>query len=456
MSFSPLLSSQRNFFASHATKDIAFRKNSLIKLKEALNTYESDLLTALQKDLRKNTYEAYTAEIGFVIHEIEYHIKHLSKWTRPEKVRTSLFNQLGTSHIYREPYGTALIISPWNYPVQLLFAPLVGAISAGNCAVLKPSEIAPATAIVIQKLIESVFDKRYIAVVEGGVPETTDLLKEKFDYIFYTGSTHVGRIIMESAAKHLTPVTLELGGKSPTIVDKSANIPVTARRIVLAKTMNSGQICTSPDYVFVHEKVKDIFIKNVQEALLSFYGKNIQQSPDFARIINKQHHKRLTSHLEKATILHGGMYDADDLFIEPTLVAGDWESPLMQEEIFGPILPIFSYHKSNEIIKAINAHPKPLALYLYAEDKDLQQKVITETSSGGVAINDSVMQVASDTLPFGGVGESGMGAYHGRHSFETFSHQKSVLSRSTFIDPRLKYPPYPSNLAFIKQLLKLL
>ena len=362
------------------------------------------------------------------------------------------------SFIINEPYGTVLIIGPYNYPFQLIVEPLVGVIAAGNCAVIKPSELAPNVSKIILKIIGEAFDESYICAVEGAIDTNTALINSKFDYIFFTGSPAVGRIVMEAAAKNLVPVTLELGGKSPVIVDKSANIRSAADKIIWGKTVNAGQTCVAPDYVMVHESIKNELIKEMKRSINDFYGDDIKVSESLGRIINEKHFNRLLNILEsdKESLLYGGEYDEEEKYIAPSIIeVKDWNSACMKEEIFGPILPIMSYRDLNQVINDINKQPKPLALYLFTSDKRVEKKVLNEISSGGVSINDTILHLANSNLPFGGVGNSGMGAYHGEESFRTFSHRKSVLKKSRVLNTTLMYPPYSDKkLMVIKRFLK--
>ncbi len=453
--YSKILEDMRKFFLTHKTKDINFRITALKKLKNTILKHEQDILCAVKKDLGKSDFEAYSSEIGFVLHDIDYQLKNIKKFSKPIKVKTPLINMPGKSFIVKEPYGVALIISPWNYPFQLLISPLIGAIASGNCAILKPSEISENTAIVINKIISETFDENYIKVIEGDAKTSSELLNLKFDYIFYTGSTAVGKIVMQKAAENLTPVTLELGGKSPTIVDKTANITTSARRIVWAKFLNSGQTCIAPDYLYVHSEIKEELIQKLKEIIEQFYTIRPIESKDYSRIISNKHFNRLKDLLSNTKIIKGGSYDREKLFIEPTLIEGDWESKIMQEEIFGPILPIFEYNNEDKLIEKLNSLPKPLAMYIYSNNNNTINNFIKNTSTGGMAINDSISHIIGN-MPFGGVGDSGMGSYHGKQTFDTFTHKKSILKRNSIFDPKLRYPPYKFNLDKIKKLMKLI
>ncbi|NFX58854.1 aldehyde dehydrogenase [Staphylococcus aureus] len=445
------------FFNTQQTKDISFRKEQLKKLSKAIKSYESDILEALYTDLGKNKVEAYATEIGITLKSIKNARKELKNWTKTKNVDTPLYLFPTKSYIKKEPYGTVLIIAPFNYPFQLVFEPLIGAIAAGNTAIIKPSELTPNVARVIKRLINETFDANYIEVIEGGIEETQTLIHLPFDYVFFTGSENVGKIVYQAASENLVPVTLEMGGKSPVIVDETANIKVASERICFGKFTNAGQTCVAPDYILVHESVKDDLITALSKTLREFYGQNIQQSPDYGRIVNLKHYHRLTSLLNSAqmNIVFGGHSDEDERYIEPTLldhVTND--SAIMQEEIFGPILPILTYQSLDEAIAFIHQRPKPLSLYLFSEDENATQRVINELSFGGGAINDTLMHLANPKLPFGGVGASGMGHYHGKYSFDTFTHEKSYIFKSTRLESGVHLPPYKGKFKYIKAFFK--
>ncbi|CXO75526.1 Aldehyde dehydrogenase [Staphylococcus aureus] len=445
------------FFNTQQTKDISFRKEQLKKLSKAIKSYESDILEALYTDLGKNKVEAYATEIGITLKSIKNARKELKNWTKTKNVDTPLYLFPTKSYIKKEPYGTVLIIAPFNYPFQLVFEPLIGAIAAGNTAIIKPSELTPNVARVIKRLINETFDANYIEVIEGGIEETQTLIHLPFDYVFFTGSENVGKIVYQAASENLVPVTLEMGGKSPVIVDETANIKVASERICFGKFTNAGQTCVAPDYILVHESVKDDLITALSKTLREFYGQNIQQSPDYGRIVNLKHDHRLTSLLnsEQMNIVFGGHSDEDERYIEPTLldhVTSD--SAIMQEEIFGPILPILTYQSLDEAIAFIHQRPKPLSLYLFSEDENATQRVINELSFGGGAINDTLMHLANPKLPFGGVGASGMGRYHGKYSFDTFTHEKSYIFKSTRLESGVHLPPYKGKFKYIKAFFK--
>lgn len=455
MNVSIVLDFQRAFFNSGKTLSLQFRIEQLKLLKKMILSHEKQILDAVYADLRKPDFENQLAETQFTLMEIKHTLNHLKYWMKPEYVETPLFHKPGYSFIKAEPLGVSLIISPWNYPFQLLIAPLVASIAAGNCAILKPSELSANTSKMIAGLIKDTFNPNYIAVIEGGVDETTELLNHKFDHIFYTGSTQVGKIVMSAAAKHLTPVTLELGGKSPCIVDKNVPLKQTARKIVWGKFLNCGQTCIAPDYVLVEKSVKEKLIEALKETIKEFYSDKVQQTENYARIINERHYKRLTSLMSSGEIVAGGETDIHDLFIAPTIIVNpDLKSELMTEEIFGPILPIIEFSETSEVILFIKSRPKPLALYVFSKSNRFIQSVLDRTSSGGVCVNDTISHITTSNLPFGGVGDSGMGEYHGKKGFDAFSHQKSVLKKSFLMDYSMRYPPYVKLTTFYKKLIE--
>lgn len=436
-----LVAKQRHFYLSHKSRELNFRIDALKKLKRSILDHESDLYEALWKDLRKSEQETYLTELGLVLQEIDLHLRNIREWTRPQRVATPLYAFPSKSAIHHDPYGVALIIAPWNYPFQLLLSPLVGAITAGCTVILKPGEKAFYTAGVVERIINAVFDEEYIAVVQGGRATNTYLLKERFDMIFFTGSPSLGKVVMKAAAEHLTPVILELGGKSPCIVDRSANLKVAAKRIAWGKGLNSGQTCVAPDYLFVHKEVKDAFKQHLKAAFKELYGE-VKNSPFYARIIDEAAFERISGLMEGEELAFGGEGDASDKFMAPAVLDNVKEdAPVMQEEIFGPLLPLMTYSSLDEVEAYLNKNEKPLALYFFG-NKRLGQNLIDKTGSGGVCINDTVIHVGNHHLPFGGVGNSGMGSYHGKRTFEAFSHQKAVLSTSTWIDLPFKYPPF--------------
>jgi len=448
---STLVQQQRLFFNTGKPKEVAFRVQQLRHLHRAITSRENEILTALKADLGKPEFEAF---FEFrVLKEIESALKQLHSWTKPNRVGISTLQFPATAWIQPEPLGVVLIISPWNYPLDLTLSPLVGAIAAGNCVLLKPSEVTSHTSRVMAELIESTFSPDYVTVLEGGLEVGQAVLEETFDHIFFTGGTAVGKLIMAAAAKHLTPVTLELGGKSPCIVDQDVDIACTARRIVWGKFINAGQTCIAPDYLLVHQQIKSALIEAMGAAIQQFYGQDPSTSKDYARIASPRHFNRLVNFLQDGQIRVGGQINATDCYIAPTILdAVSLDAPIMQEEIFGPILPVLAYNTLSEAIALINARPKPLALYCFSRDRRMQEQVLRETSSGGVCINDTLMQFGVPALPFGGVGASGMGRYHGKYSFDTFSHYKSILRRPFWLDLKLRYAPYEGKLSLLKKL----
>lgn len=446
------LEQQRLFFGTGQTKPVEFRLAQLAKLKQAIIERQTDIVAAAKADLGRPEFEAYF-EIA-TLSEINLAIKKLKTWMRPKRVKSTLENFPSSAWIQPEPLGVVLIIGPWNYPFQLMVSPLVGAIAAGNCAILKPSEHAPNTASVVADLIADTFDPSYITLFQGDASVSQQLLAERFDHIFFTGGSAIGRIIMAAAAQHLTPVTLELGGKSPCIVDTDINVDHAARRIAWGKFINAGQTCIAPDYLLIDRTLKDTFLETLVGAMREFFGDDPSQSPDLSRIINQRQFERLTSLLDNGNVVIGGQTDASTRYIAPTVLDNiTWDSAIMQDEIFGPILPVLTYERFDQALSQINAHPKPLALYLFSRDRAKQQRVLTETSSGGVCLNDTVLHIGVPGLPFGGVGQSGMGSYHGKASFDTFSHYKSILKKTFWFDLDWRYAPYkPSKLAQIKKL----
>ncbi|WP_210610497.1 aldehyde dehydrogenase [Priestia flexa] len=429
-SYQELVKNQRSFFYSGKTKDLAFRIETLTKLKELIQNHEQDILDALKADLNKPEAEAKRAEVGLVLGEIEFTLKHLEEWAATKEVPTPATHEGAKSFIQPDPYGVALVIAPWNYPFQLAVTPLAGAIAAGNCAVLKPSELTPRTSSLLAALINENFSEEYLCVVEGEVETSTALLRENFDYIFFTGSTAVGKIVAKAAAEHLTPTTLELGGKSPTIVHSDANIEEAAVRIARGKFANAGQTCVAPDYILIQKNSKQALIEKLKEVIITSYGENISSDLDFSHIVSEKHFERLTNYLDNGKLVAGGNSDRSKLFIEPTILDEiSFDDPVMQGEIFGPILPIIEYDELSEVIAAVRSRPNPLALYVFTQDQGVQDYILNNLSFGGSAVNDTISHMTSHYLPFGGVGESGMGAYHGKASFDTFSHFKSVLIR---------------------------
>jgi len=438
-----LVKGLRAAFDSGRTRPVEWRRAQLEQIRRMLHEREGALLGALAADLGKPATEAYAADVGFLYADLGLTLKHLRAWTRPQRVRVPMIVQPARARIVQEPLGVALVIAPWNYPVQLLLAPMIGAIAAGNCVVAKPSELAPHTSEVLARIVPEFLDPECVAIVEGGVPVATALLAEHFDHVFYTGNGQVGRVVMEAAARHLTPVTLELGGKSPVIVDADADLDVAARRIAWGKFLNAGQTCIAPDYALVAREVEHELVDRIAKSVAEFYGPDPKASPDYARIVNDRHFDRVVGLLAGAETAIGGDHDATQRYVAPTVLTDVTPSaPAMQEEIFGPVLPVLPVDDVDEAIRFVNERDRPLALYVFSRRAEVADAVIARTSSGGVCVNSTMFQVAVPSLPFGGVGPSGMGAYHGRAGFERFSHAKSVLARSTRVDPRLAYPPY--------------
>ena len=445
---------QRDNYLGGATREYSFRQEALEKLQQAVRDYEESISDALFKDLGKQPFESYMAEIGMVLDEVRYHIRHLQSWMNNKRVPTPLVHFPAVSFLSPEPYGVVLIMSPWNYPILLCLDPLIGAISAGNCAVVKPSAYTPATSQVIADLVAEIYPPEYVSVVQGGRQENTALLEQKFDYIFFTGSVGVGRVVMEAAAKHLTPVTLELGGKSPAIVDTSADLKLAAKRIAFGKLLNGGQTCVAPDYVLVEESLRDSLIQNFREVLAEKFPNG--DYADHANIVNQRHYEDKKALLAGQTVAFGGKFDDAKRKLEPTvLIDVDPDSPVMQEEIFGPILPVLTWKKLDEAIAFVRSRPKPLALYLFTQDRATEEKVLDSCSFGGGCINDTVIHLATPHMGFGGVGQSGMGSYHGKHSFDTFTHYRSIVRKSTWLDLPFRYFPYTEKkFEIIRRILK--
>ncbi|REC50076.1 aldehyde dehydrogenase [Chryseobacterium pennipullorum] len=453
MEIEKILHSQREFFKTQQTKSIAFRKMYLEKLRDLIISHENMLYDAILKDFGKSRFDTLTTEISFVLNDIDYYLKNLKSLSKPKKVNTNLVNQLGSSRIYSDPLGCVLVIGAWNYPYQLSLSPLVAAVAAGNCCILKPSEIAHHTMMAMSVLINENFPPEYLRVYEGGIDETTALLKLKFDKIFFTGSTKVGKIVYKAAAEHLTPVILELGGKSPAIVTKDANLEVAAKRIVWGKFLNAGQTCVAPDYLLVEETVQEQFLEMLRKYIREFsYDPG---SAQYTRIINQRNFHRLTTLIDQKKVYTGGDFNEEQLYIAPTILnAVDWNDEIMQEEIFGPILPVISFQSYNTVLNSILELEKPLAAYLFTNNSEEKEIFTRKLSFGGGCINDTIMHLSNDHLPFGGVGSSGIGNYHGKYGFEAFSHQKAILEKATWGEPNIKYPPYSDKkLSWIKKLL---
>jgi aldehyde dehydrogenase (NAD+) len=447
---------QKHFYKTHITKDISFRKKQLKKLYLVLKTHENEILQALNKDFQKSYFEGYATEVGLVLNEIRYHIRNLKRLASPRHAGGNLIDFWSTAKIYPEPYGQVLIIAPWNYPFMLIMSPLVGAISAGNTIIVKPSENSPATSTIIQKLISENFPEEHISCITGGAVEAKALLELKFNFIFFTGSSKVGRIVMEAAATNLSRICLELGGKNPCIIDKTAPIDLTCRRIAWGKFLNAGQTCVAPDYLLVHKDIAPAIKEGLKKYIIQFYGENPEKSEDFPRIINSAHYNRLIKLIDNEKLYFGGDTDKEKLYISPTILENiSITDPIMQEEVFGPILPIIEYSEPEEITAIVNLMEKPLSFYLFSRDKAFQKKIILELEAGNGNLNDTVMQFANKNLPFGGKGESGMGSFHGRYSFECFSHKKSVNKKSFLFDLPVRYPPYYDwKLSFLRKFLR--
>ncbi|WP_269222545.1 aldehyde dehydrogenase [Flavobacterium sp. IMCC34518] len=435
--------------------DIQSRKESLIKLLDVIIKHENEIIQALYDDFKKPKFEAIATETSYIITELKDTIKNIHNWSKPKRVRPSLLNFPSTDYIIKEPYGKVLIIAPWNYPFQLALCPMISAVAAGNQVVLKPSELTPKTSAIILEIIEKVFQHEQVTVIEGGVEETQNLLAQRWDYIFFTGSVAVGKIVAKAAAKHLTPVTLELGGKNPCIIDETANLKLAAKRIVWGKFLNAGQTCIAPDYILIQKDMKSHFVDFMKKEITKAFGINPIDSPDFARIINEKNWHRLSSMIEPQKVIFGGDTAIKQCYIAPTLIDEDnLDSLLMKEEIFGPILPIISYKEEIEISKIISNYEKPLALYVFSDDKIFAKKMVSTFSFGGGCINDTVSHFSNKRLPFGGVGHSGMGAYHGQLSFDLFSHHKGIVKKANWLDIKLRYAPYTNKIETLKKLLK--
>jgi aldehyde dehydrogenase (NAD+) len=456
MNISTLVQSQKQFFSTQQTKDISFRKHALKKLQRELIRRENDIIKALNGDFKKSEYEAVMTETSIVLAELRMMLKNIHSWSKPKRILPSLLNFPSSAKIYKEPYGTALIIAPWNYPYQLAFAPLLGAVAAGNTVVLKPSELTPNTSKITKEIIEAVFDKNHVAVIEGGVSVSQELLAQRWDYIFFTGSVPVGKIVAKAAAEHLTPVTLELGGKSPCVIDETANIKLAAKRLVWGKFINGGQTCIAPDYLLIHKSVKNKFVTHFKEELIKAYGDNPKKTDDYPRIVNTKNYDRLALMLENENCLVGGQTDRNDNYIAPTIIdEPSLDSEVMKGEIFGPIFPLISYENEQDIATILAKYDKPLALYVFTTRNSFAKKMITDYSFGGGTINDTTVHFANHRLPFGGVGESGIGGYHGKQTFETFTHSKGVVTRGNWLDVPTRYAPYKGKLKQLKTLMKI-
>lgn len=434
--------------------DIGYRKETLKKLLFNIQKSEDLIIKALYDDFKKPAFEAVLTETNYVISELKDTIKNIHNWAKPQRILPSILNFPSTDYIYKEPYGKVLILAPWNYPFQLALCPLISAVAAGNKVILKPSELTPKTAEIITEIIQKTFHINHVEVIQGGVDVSQKLLEKRWDYIFFTGSVAVGKIVAKAAAENLTPVTLELGGKNPCIIDETANLKLAAKRIVWGKFINAGQTCIAPDYILIHKDVKVHFIGYLKDEITKAYGHNPQESPDLARIINTKNWVRLDSMIEQKKVVFGGQTDAQNLYIAPTLIdEPSIESAIMQEEIFGPILPILTYKTEADIKNSIDQYEKPLALYVFSENRNFTKKIIARYSFGGGCINDTIVHFSNKRLPFGGVGHSGIGAYHGKLSFDTFSHHKGIVKKANWLDLPMRYAPYKDKLATIKKLL---
>lgn len=442
MDIEQFVANQKKSFREGITRSFETRKERLEKLRSLVSENEKELCDAIKKDFGKPYFESFSTEIYTVLHEIDFHLKNLQKWMEPESVGGPMVSFPSKSVIYKQPFGTVLVIGAWNYPVYLSLMPVIGAISAGNTVILKPSEIVSETSSLLKSLIEKDFEKEVLAVVEGGVDETTELLNQPFDKIFFTGSSKVGKIVMKAAAEKLIPVTLELGGKSPAIVHRDADIEVSARRIWWGKTINAGQTCVAPDFVAVHESVRDEFIRQSKKVLSEFFRDDYQPGENYTKIVNKSHFDRLKNLLDKSEVIFGGISKKESLFIEPTMIKADWDDEIMQEEIFGPLLSILTYSDLGELIDKLRDKPSPLALYFFTKDAALEEQIIKQVPFGGGCVNETVQHLGNPNLPFGGVGSSGMGSYHGKYSFDTFSRNQSVMKKPFWPDPDFRYPPY--------------
>lgn len=438
-----IIEKQRRFFHDDNTKSYEFRKKQLNIFKDIVNKHEDEIYSAIEEDLGRSPANSFIGEILTLKGEISYSIRNLKKLMKGKTVWTPFSNMPGKSEIIPEPYGNTLIISPWNYPFQLAFIPALSSISAGNTVIIKPSEYSIKTSELIKKLTDKYFDPKVLYTIIGGIEESQLLLKQKFDYIFYTGGINGGKAVAKSAAENLTPITLELGGKSPCIVGHLKNLTSTAKRIAWGKFYNAGQTCVAPDYLLVHKDIKDELIENIKQEIKNFYGENPKESKDFAKIINERHFERIVNLIQGEKIIEGGIFDKEQKYISPTLLVKiSWKSKIMQEEIFGPVLPIIEYEHEEEFIDEIKKRDKPLAMYIFTEDKKFKNRILTSLSSGGVCVNDTIMHISSTSLPFGGVGASGMGSYHGKAGFETFSHNRSIMSKGLGLDLAMKFPPY--------------
>lgn len=450
-----IIDRQRLFFGSGRTRDVSYRIGQLKRLKNVIQDNEDEIFRAIHADMKKSKEEIFLGEIAGLTAEIDHAVRHVRSWSKPERVGTPFALFPGSSFIIPEPLGVVLIMGPWNYPFQLVLAPLVGALAAGNCAVLKPSELTPDTSWLVRRLIAENFEPGLISVVEGGPEVATDLLGYKFDHVFFTGGTEIGRIVAQAAAKTLTPVTLELGGKSPCIVDGQVDVDCAARRIVWGKFFNAGQTCVAPDYLLVDGRIKEDLLAAMRRCVIEFYGENPEESPDYCRIVNKRHFDRLSRLLDEGDIVVGGQTDPSDNYIAPTIINNvAMHHKIMESEIFGPILPVLEYVELTQAISIVNSRPKPLALYFFSKSRKNADRVLRETSSGGGAINDTIIHVSSHTLPFGGVGDSGIGRYHGKAGFDAFTNKRAIVKRPFVLDASFRYPPYRGKLPLLRRLMR--
>jgi len=450
-----LIQAQKDYFLTGETKSIDFRRKALLRLKKEVIKREQDIIEVLYEDLKKPEFESVLTETEVVIAELNLTIKNLKAWAKPKRVFPSMLNFPSTDKIYSEPYGNVLIIAPWNYPYQLALSPLIGAIAAGNTVILKPSELVPQTSKILEDIISAVFKPEHVKVKQGGVEVSQELLAQRWDYIFFTGSVAVGKIVAKAAAEHLTPTTLELGGKNPCIIDESASIKLAAKRIVWGKFLNAGQTCIAPDYILIHNSIKQQFIDALQSEIKIAFTKNPEQSKDLARIVNERNFNRLSVMLQNETIVIGGEINAKELYISPTVIdEPNLDSEVMKDEIFGPILPVLGYSNEDDINAIVTKYNKPLSLYIFSTNKIFAKKMIATYSFGGGVINDTIIHFSNHRLPFGGVGHSGIGAYHGRRSFDTFSHKKAIVKKGNWLDIPIRYAPYKGKIKLIKLFLK--
>lgn len=453
MNIPELLQLQRNFFNTEKTRDVNYLKSLLKSLKTEILNHEEAIYEALEKDFKKSRFETYLSEIGIVLSELDLAIKNIHKWSKPKRVTPSILNFPSSDYIYSEPYGTVLVIGPWNYPFQLTLAPIIAAIAAANTAIIKPSELTPNTSQLVEDIISKVFKKEHVAVVQGGIPETTELLAQKWDYIFFTGSVPVGKIVAKAAAVHMTPVTLELGGKNPCIIDGTMDLKLTAKRLVWGKFVNAGQTCIAPDYLLVKPEIKENLISHLITEIEKAYSNNPETSIDYPRIINKRNLDRLTKMLTDSNVAYGGKNNDEDNYLSPTLIdEPTLDSEVMKDEIFGPILPILTYETEEDLKHIISNYEKPLAFYVFSNDKKFAKKLMKQYSFGGGVINDTMIHFGNHRLPFGGVGESGIGAYHGRLGYDTFTHQKAVVKKGNWLDIPMRYAPYKNKLQQLKSM----